>query len=249
MYGLVALFFSFVDDIFPIYCRDTFANGGLEFSTNDIGTALAFMGGISIGYNVLIYPILARKYGLMMLYRTSLLVAVPMCLVFPCINILGAAYGAQAIWPVLLFNLFLRGVVGLHMFTTVMVYINNSVPRERMGYANGIGQSFAAAVRAFGPTLAGILWSTLSRASFPGSQFIIFIVAALMLALQYGLSFRYPPSIQKPFVKVPIDDPEATGMSGASTSSIEMLALVDKHDGSDALTSSGNSSPESRDLD
>jgi len=209
MYGFVALFFAFLDDIYPLYCRAVYAQGGLEFTTNDIGITLSFLGGVSIVYNLFVYPRVSRRVGLMRLYRVSLVIAAPMCLLYPTINVLGARFGRPAIWPLLMANLIVRGIVGLQMFTTVMVYVNNSVPRERMGFANGIGQSFAAGVRAFGPTLAGGIWSALAPATFPGHQFIIYVVACVMLGAQYLLSFRYPPSIQKPFVKVPLDDEEA----------------------------------------
>ena len=103
-----------------------------------------------------------------------------------------------------------------------MVFVNNSVPRERMGYANGIGQTFAAGVRAFGPTLAGVLWSTLANTSFSGHQYIIYLVACVMLVTQYGLTYWYPLSIQKPFVKVPAEDDEELSLGGT----IEMTSLA-----------------------
>lgn len=62
------------------------------------------------------------------------------------------------------------------MFTSVMVFVNNSVPREKMGMANGIGQTWASGVRSFGPALGGLLWSVTSNAWFPLHNYIVWII-------------------------------------------------------------------------
>lgn len=60
-----------------------------------------------------------------------------------------------------------------------MVIVNLVAPREAMGSVNGVGQTSAAAVRALGPALAGILWSTSLGLTTPGHQFLPFTVAAV----------------------------------------------------------------------
>eukprot|EP01083_Nonionella_stella_P275685 936474_1 len=45
------------------------------------------------------------------------------------------------------------------IFVCSMCWLNNSVPNEYVGRANGLGQTGAALVRAIGPTMTGFIWS------------------------------------------------------------------------------------------
>merc|ERR1712154_688470 len=45
------------------------------------------------------------------------------------------------------------------LFVVSMCFINNSVPPEHCGKANGLAQSCAALVRAVGPVVTGFIWS------------------------------------------------------------------------------------------
>ena len=45
------------------------------------------------------------------------------------------------------------------LFVVSMCFINNSVPPQHCGKANGLAQSMAALVRAIGPVITGFIWS------------------------------------------------------------------------------------------
>lgn len=60
-----------------------------------------------------------------------------------------------------------------------MVIVNLVAPREAMGSVNGVGQTAAAAVRALGPALAGIMWGASLGLTVPGHQFLPFTAAAV----------------------------------------------------------------------
>merc|ERR1711920_445811 len=45
------------------------------------------------------------------------------------------------------------------LFVVSMCFINNSVPPQHCGKANGLAQSLASLVRASGPIITGFIWS------------------------------------------------------------------------------------------
>ena len=65
MYGYVALCFVILDETYPVFCRESEANGGLGFTSVEIGVVGSITACLSIVYNLLAYPRLAKAYGLM----------------------------------------------------------------------------------------------------------------------------------------------------------------------------------------
>ena len=45
------------------------------------------------------------------------------------------------------------------MFVASMCFLNNSVPQNAIGRANGLGQAIASGLRGLGPLLGGVIWS------------------------------------------------------------------------------------------
>jgi len=112
-----------------------------------------------------------------------------------------------------------------------MVFVNNSVPREKMGMANGIGQTWASSVRAFGPAMGGLIWSFTANATFPMHSFLVWFLAIFLCIALLTLTFRYPASIDAPFVKVEID-----GVSDVELATINTELATESEAGSeDAL--------------
>ncbi|KAF9365190.1 hypothetical protein BGX34_010994 [Mortierella sp. NVP85] len=82
---------------------------------------------------------------------------------------------------------------GVFAFTSVMVMITNASPSHLLGTVNGIGQTSASFMRAFGPAIGGSLWAwSLSNGqSFPFNYFLVFI----LLASSAGFGLFYSLSI------------------------------------------------------
>ena len=124
---------------------------------------------------------------------------VPIIVTYPLANLLAIKAPSWCLWLVLLSNLGLRGISSTNIYTPVMMFINNSVPKDYMGRANGVGQTFAAGMRAVGPPLSGLLWSVTTQASFPLHNMVIFfMLAGFSLGLVF-LSYLYPKAIEKSY--------------------------------------------------
>eukprot|EP00160_Parvularia_atlantis_P000419 Unigene10346_Nuclearia_a/m.31603 Unigene10346_Nuclearia_a/g.31603 ORF Unigene10346_Nuclearia_a/g.31603 Unigene10346_Nuclearia_a/m.31603 type:complete len:640 (+) Unigene10346_Nuclearia_a:51-1970(+) len=228
MYGLIALFYIWIDEIFPLYCRESVDNQGLGFTSSEIGIALGVLGGVSIVYNLAFFKAISKRVGLMRLFRISVLLSVPMCIIYPITHYVYTGLGGTMLWVVLIANVCLRGIIGLNSFTPVMVFVNNSVPREKLGLANGIGQTWASSVRAFGPAMGGLMWSFTGSAQFPFHSFIVWLFVAVLGAVIFALSFFYPNSIERQFVKVPLPPGECS--RGDNAGAIELGKMGDSHD-------------------
>jgi MFS family permease len=88
--------------------------------------------------------------------------------------------------------------VAVGTLPSVMIFINNAVPPERMATANGLGQTLGAAARTVGPALGGWLWTAAVRAALPGGGALVFAVAAVLCVVLGAVSLLYPASILTP---------------------------------------------------
>ena len=73
-----------------------------------------------------------------------------------------------------------------------MNQINHSVYPEYLGVVNGLGQSLAAAARAIGPALGGLLWSISIQKNF---VFLNFLGVMVVLMLSGYVNRLLPESI------------------------------------------------------
>ena len=58
-------------ELFPLYTASSRPNGGLGFSPNEIGSALAFSGIVTLA-SQMILPYLTRRFGLVRLFQITL---------------------------------------------------------------------------------------------------------------------------------------------------------------------------------
>ena len=65
LYGYVAFCFVILDDTYPVFCREDVDSGGLAFSSSEIGITSSLTAVLSIIYNIVLYPRLAKRMGLM----------------------------------------------------------------------------------------------------------------------------------------------------------------------------------------
>jgi len=105
------------------------------------------------------------------------------------------------VWTSLIINLGLRGIMSTSIYTPIMMFINNSVPKTFMGRANGVGQSFVALTRTIGPASGGILWSLFSRIALEFHYFTLYIFLFISFcAFIILLATRfYHPDIEIPY--------------------------------------------------
>jgi len=196
MYSGVGFVFIGLDETFPLFCRSAVDQGGLGFQTDQIGLALSIMGVIEIIYIIFFFPRVNARFRDLSIFRWSLVIFIPVIALYPLSNILAGLEAEWALWTYLLVNLGLRGVSSTNVYTPVMIFINNSVPKHYMGRANGIGQAFVAAFRAVAPPLVGYIWSVSSVASYPLHNWTVFLLLAAASGALLGLSRFYQKGIE-----------------------------------------------------
>ncbi|KAI8095961.1 major facilitator superfamily domain-containing protein [Thamnidium elegans] len=200
-YGFFALQAVYMDELFPIYTASSRDNGGLGFSPNEIGSALAFSGVITLCSQIFILPVLTKKYGLLRLFQIVLFILVFVYLVQGVIPTLyyvpdlnGDVDTKFWVWVGLLIVLTFKTVCHTISFTGCTILVNNACPRdESLGAVNGFSSCCASGMRAIGPAMCGVIWSaSLSSTWIPYSirVNIAFVVLAGIGLFTYYLSTK-----------------------------------------------------------
>merc|ERR1711902_54360 len=132
----------------------------LLFNSSFIGYSVALQGVILLFFNIFIQPMLLKKFNHRKILIFSAILAFLCMLLFPSI------YWLTFVWDNLWWILIKIFVVTLFwticlgpMYVISSCYVNNSVPSQHIGKANGIGQTLASFVRGCGPLLTGFIWS------------------------------------------------------------------------------------------
>mmetsp|Transcript_48489 Transcript_48489/g.155107 ORF Transcript_48489/g.155107 Transcript_48489/m.155107 type:complete len:116 (-) Transcript_48489:75-422(-) len=91
----------------------------------------------------------------------------------------------------------LKNLGAINLFTPSIILVNAAAPPGRIGEINGVGQTCAAMVRAFGPALGGAVWGYSTRLAFRGHQFVVFSIMSLTaLALLGHYSLPWAAALQ-----------------------------------------------------
>ncbi|KAG0038253.1 hypothetical protein BGZ82_000697 [Podila clonocystis] len=148
-----------------------------------------------------LYPKLERRFSAVRLFRCAQLLYVCVYLTFPMIREFltdenepeTGGQIARVRYTVLLVLVF-KYVCSVLSYTSVMVMITNSSPPHLLGTVNGIGQTSASFMRAFGPALGGILWawSLSNKLSFPFNYFFVFFLMGTIAILGFIHSLSIP---------------------------------------------------------
>eukprot|EP01083_Nonionella_stella_P089663 250254_1 len=161
IYTVLVMFFMMFQEMNPVYMAQA-----LKFNSDFIGYSMAYSGLCLLLFVYYIQPWFNKTFkfrimsmvcyginGLMLLQMPSIYTVQQRqqeigfknetmnALILCCANLMVAICTASII------------------FVCSMCWLNNSVPNEYVGRANGLGQTGAALVRAIGPTMTGFIWS------------------------------------------------------------------------------------------
>jgi MFS family permease len=216
-YGLLAAAQILFDELFPVFAKTDAAQGGLGWRAGDVGSLQVVQGATQIVCNLFVFPWLARRYGLVWVFRHTVWPLVPLMAVFPATARL-APFGQAALWAGLGVGIAGKAALMASSFTAVMLLINNSSRGAALGAINGVAQSVASLVRAVGPTLGGALFSASLRADALGAARLhtVYGVMALIAMATFAASYTIPTWCNEaPDVVGDADqDDEADGDSG-----------------------------------
>ncbi|MES1913531.1 MAG: hypothetical protein MHM6MM_005721 [Cercozoa sp. M6MM] len=215
-YSILSLVFLMFMTIFPLWASLDDERSGWEWPESNIGVVQG-LGGVGILLTqLLLFARLVKRFGLLRTFKLAWIPVFVLLLSFPLLELLqtdGARWAVMAPWMLLFFSF--TGVI----YTVTFVLINNSVPNSQKGSANGLGQSLASLVRAFGPVLGAAIFS-LGVDSEPsdGGFWRYFPVtnrhAPFYLMIYFGvasllLNFLLPDSMNFPFDNNPLTSAQA----------------------------------------
>ncbi|CEG62755.1 hypothetical protein RMATCC62417_00033 [Rhizopus microsporus] len=203
-YGFFAFQAVYMDELFPLYTASTRENGGLGFSSYEIGAALAYAGVVTLVAQLLILPALTRKFGLLRLFQIVLFILIFLYLSQGIIRTLynvpdfdGHKNTKLWVWVGLIISQTIKTICHTICFTGCTILVNNAAPRkDALGAVNGFSQCCASATRAMGPAVCGSLWSAALATTWLPYTIrvnVSFVFLALIGTVTFILSKRLDP--------------------------------------------------------
>ena len=184
-YGLIALTFIIYDELFSFFFEADVAEQGLGYSSARTGTYLGVTGVSLIVFQMLIFPWLVDRLGVMRLWKLSTAISVPYFLLFPLLSNLESVHlNEYVMFAIISVCCFIRAAIGACSFTPLFMLINGSAPQSSLGAVNGLGQTLAAASRTVGPLIGGGVWSlTIEWGEW--HHFVVYAIVGALCALTY----------------------------------------------------------------
>jgi hypothetical protein len=210
------------DELLPVLFSTPIAEGGFGFQSKDIGSMQIVQGISQIVWNLVFFPTVSKKFGLLPCFRFAMLMWTPFVL-FPAIARLHP-------WPPLMWAvagtfLCLKIVITASAFTCIILIINNSTRGSALGAVNGFAQASASFVRCVGPLVGGGLYTTsLIFGSYLGTWklHIAYAVVSFMALSTFLYSFRVPKWCQVVWIDtIRADDVESNKATNEKNSGEE----------------------------
>jgi hypothetical protein len=203
MYGLNGFVQVISSEIFPLWVVTAKADGGLGFSSNNIGSAIMAAGVVTILLQLFVYPAVVKTAGLVRTYRYGCHLFAVVVVVMPLISALntGGGGGEESLFTFFLVvsALTLMGTATMFTLISVFVLINNSCYSHERATVNGIGQTFAALGRLTGPYLGSVVfaWSENNGQLWPFNYFFVWYLLAIVAVINARISVLLPRSIER----------------------------------------------------
>lgn len=198
-YALVALAVAVVQEVWVLWAKLPEDRGGLLWKTARIGLVQAIGGAGILLAQLVLFPAIVGRCGLLATFRLSWVAPVVLWLATPFVRVLEGAQAGDT--PTLVYVLgasqLTASIFISMLFTSTMLFISNSAPPEALGSANGVGQSLACAARSAGPIVGGSMVSVLAGRPAPIDEHLAFAVCSLLGLVSFGLSFAMPPSLNR----------------------------------------------------
>ncbi|KAD4586480.1 hypothetical protein E3N88_24081 [Mikania micrantha] len=163
-------------EIFSLWAVSPKSLGGLNYSTEDVGTVLSITGMGLLLFQTVLYPIAERIFGPIWVARISGALSIPLLTSYP--------YMAMLSGFVLSLTLncasIMKNIFSVSIITGTFMLQNKAVDQHQRGAANGIAMTLQSTFKAIGPACGGALlsWSQKRQnaAFLPGNQMIFFIL-------------------------------------------------------------------------
>ncbi|KAK4723234.1 hypothetical protein R3W88_026013 [Solanum pinnatisectum] len=182
-------------EIFSLWAVSPRTLGGLSFTTSDVGQVLAITGLGLLLFQLLVYPLVERITGPVMISRIGAVLSIPLLASYPYIALL-TGFGLSI---ALNCASMLKNILSVSITTGLLIMQNRAVSQEQRGAANGISMSSMSLFKTIGPAAGGSLlsWSQQRQDAdiLPGDQLVFFVLNAIELL---GLLLTLRPFLQEP---------------------------------------------------
>ncbi|GAA5963245.1 hypothetical protein JCM21900_006566 [Sporobolomyces salmonicolor] len=180
-YALLALETVALDALLILFCYSPVAIGGLGFHESDIGTALSLSGLSSVGFQVLLFPPLQRRFGTIRLYRGLMSIYPAVFALFPVMSWCARYRSRAAVWAAMVLFLLLKSI-GNMSYATNMIAVTDAAPSKRLlGTLNGVAQMCSSLMRSLGPFLASSLFAFSVSHQLAGGLLVFYIMIGLAI--------------------------------------------------------------------
>jgi len=175
-----------------------FTIADLNFDSTQIGIVQGVGGVTFFIFQLFIYYRIANRIGVLRVFQLSAIILSILICVFPATVFL--VFSSALLWPILVIIMSIRNMAFTSNSTSLFIMITNSSPTKDLGKVNGLAQSLSSISRTVSPILSGVIfaWSLSNGAMFPFNFYLIFLLFAIMSAVNYGISLLLPKTIDKP---------------------------------------------------
>ena len=155
--------------------------GGFALSAKTIGFMLSLQGVYSMVAQVFLFPVVVRRFGNLTTFRFIVTVWPLLYLLVPYLVLLPDRFQLIGIYGCLLW----RVTAQVLAYPSNAILLTNSAPSMLvLGVINGVAASTASLMRAFGPTVSGLVYSSGLRLGCAGLAFWVSGIVAVLGALE-----------------------------------------------------------------
>ncbi|XP_068659656.1 protein ZINC INDUCED FACILITATOR-LIKE 1-like [Aristolochia californica] len=195
VYSIFSLHDMAYTEIFSLWALSDREYGGLSFSTEDVGQALAVSGFGLFVFQLSLYPKVERILGPVTVARIAAALSIPLLQSYPFIAMLSGLTLSLVINCASL----LKFVLDVSVATGLFLLQNHAVDQHQRGAANGISMTSMSLFKAVGPAGGGAVFAWAQKrqkASFlPGDQMVFFM---LNLVEFLGIVCTFKPFLALP---------------------------------------------------
>lgn len=188
-------------EVFPLWVVTPHSSGGFGFNSQKISLVIMISGAITVFSQLMIYSRIVAKVGLLNTYWLGCMMSATAMVVLPHVSLLGdnSKPDSWFVWVCVVLGMAALSLSAMWTLTSVFVLINNSCYSHQRGTVNGIGQSFAAIGRLFGPYTCGVIfaWSEGNGLGWPLNHFLVFFFLAILSVFNARLTRMLPRSIER----------------------------------------------------
>ncbi|KAJ2837597.1 hypothetical protein FBU31_001109 [Coemansia sp. 'formosensis'] len=211
--AFMCLAYTMCDQLYPIFAATDPRDGGLGLDPRSIGLSLGVEGIVVVYIQLVVYPRLERKYGVLYCYRRGLSFAIPYLTSMPFLSIIALHLQNQAgtsatsfvaekvvMWVILMSLMTMRITSSVMTYTSINLMIINMAPsRADLGFMNGTQQLAMSVMRIFAPAISGILWSWSIKYTlpFPFNSHFVWTLGAALVSIVLWQSYLIPDSVNK----------------------------------------------------